>query len=305
MKKRIEPTLVEKAIQAVPGFEQVFNKLGQQVTLRGQSQSTLNNYIRCIANISLHFLRLPEQISDDEINEYLTAMALSPKSPSRSNFKHAVYGLRYYFRLIGHNKRAIGLPSLKKDTKLPIILNRTELRELFKAPTLLKHRIVLTLIYSAGLRGQEVINLKISDIDFERKTIHIRQSKYKKDRIVPLSNLMAIGLKKYIRAENPHVWLFNGKEPDGRYSVRGLAWVMRETIKKTSIKKEVTLHTLRHTYATHLLEEGLNIVTLKELLGHAEITTTMIYLHIAQCPLVKAHSPLDTLYVKKNEQAKV
>ena len=93
----------------------------------------------------------------------------------------------YYFRLMGHNKRAISLPSLKKDAKLPIILNREELRELFKAPALLKHRIVLSLIYSAGLRGQEVINLKIADIDFERKTIHIRQSKYKKDRIVPLS----------------------------------------------------------------------------------------------------------------------
>jgi hypothetical protein len=132
MKKRIEPTLVEKAIEAVSGFELVFKKLSQQVTLRGQSQSTLNNYICCIANISLHFLRLPEQISDDEINEYLTVMALNPKSPSRSNFKQAVYGLRYYFRLIGHNKRAIGLPSLKKNTRL--------LRELFKAPSLLKHR---------------------------------------------------------------------------------------------------------------------------------------------------------------------
>jgi site-specific recombinase XerD len=207
--------------------------------------------------------------------------------------------------LIGQNKRAIDLPSLKGDTRLPTIFNRSELRELFKAPALLKHRIVLTLVYSAGLRGQEVINLKISDIDFERKTLHIRQSKYKKDRILPLSDYMAKGLRKYIKAENPHIWLFNGKEPDGRYSVRGLAWIMRETIKKTSIKKEVTLHTLRHTYATHLLEEGLNIVTLKELLGHAEIATTMIYLHIAQCPLVKAHSPLDTLYVKKNEQAKV
>jgi len=305
MKKRNEPTLVKKAIETVPGFEMVYKKLGQQVILRGQSQSTLDNYIKSISRVSLHFSRLPDQISDDEINEYLCALALDPKAPSRSSFKHAVYGLRYYFRLIGQNKRAIDLPSLKGDTRLPIIFNRAELRELFKAPTLLKHRIVLTLVYSAGLRGQEVINLKISDIDFERKTIHIRQSKYKKDRIVPLSNLMAIGLKKYIRAENPHVWLFNGKEPDGRYSVRGLAWVMRETIKKTSIKKEVTLHTLRHTYATHLLEEGLNIVTLKELLGHAEITTTMIYLHIAQCPLVKAHSPLDTLYVKKNEQAKV
>jgi len=299
MKKRNEPTLLKKAIETVPGFEMVYKKLGQQVTLRGQSQSTLDNYIKSISRISIHFSRLPDQISDDEINEYLCALALDPKSPSRSSFKHAVYGLRYYFRLIGQNKRAIDLPSLKGDTRLPVIFNRAELRGLFKAPKLLKHRIVLTLVYSAGLRGQEVVNLKISDIDFERKTIHIRQSKYKKDRILPLSDYMAKGLRKYIKAENPHIWLFNGKEPDGRYSVRGLAWVMRETIKKTSIKKEVTLHTLRHTYATHLLEEGLNIVTLKDLLGHAEIATTMIYLHIAQCPLVKAHSPLDTLYAKK------
>lgn len=297
--KRNEPTLVAKAIHTVPGFEMIYKKLNQQVTLRGQSQSTLNNYIRRIAIISLHFSRLPEQITDDEINEYLCSLALDPKSPSRSSFKHAVYGLRYYFRLMGHNKRAIALPSLKKETKLPVIFNRSELRKLFKAPPLLKHRIVLTLIYSAGLRGQEVINLKLSDIDFERKTIHIRQSKYKKDRIVPLSNLISRGLKKYIKAENPHIWLFNGKEPDGRYSVRGLSWVMRETLKKTSINKDVNLHSLRHSYATHLLEEGLNIVTLKDLLGHAEITSTMIYLHIAQCPQVKAHSPLDTLYAKK------
>ena len=300
-----EPTLVQKAITAIDGFDVVFKKLNQQVTLRGQSKSTLNNYIRCIAKVSLHFDRMPELISDDEINEYLCALALNPKSPSRSNFKHAVYGLRYYFRLIGQNKRAIALPSLKKDTKLPIILNRTELRELFKAPALLKHRIVLTLIYSAGLRGQEVINLKIPDIDFERKTIHIRQSKYKKDRIVPLSEYMAKGLRKYLVAENPYTWLFNGKEPDGRYSVRGLSWVMREALKKTSIKKDINLHSLRHSYATHLLEDGLNIVTLKELLGHAEITTTMIYLHVAQCPLVKPHSPLDTLYGLHNDKTKI
>jgi site-specific recombinase XerD len=305
MRKRTEPTLVEKAIQSVDGFEKVYKLLQQQVTLRGQSRSTLENYIRRIALISLHFGRLPELLTDDEINEYLTALALSGKSPSRSSFKHAVYGLRYYFRLIGQNKRAIALPSLKQDTRLPTILNRAELKELFKAPTLLKHRIVLTLIYSAGLRGQEVINLKISDVDFERMTIHIRQSKFKKDRIVPLSNYMAKGLRKYLRAENPHIWLFNGKEADGRYSVRGLSWVMRETLKKTGIKKEVNLHSLRHTYATHLLEEGLNIVTLKELLGHAEIATTMVYLHVAQCPLIKPHSPLDTLYSDENEPAGV
>ena len=296
MKKRNEPTLVEKAIVMVPGFEAVYHKLSQQVTLRGQSRSTLNNYIQRIAKICLKFGKLPEHISDDQINEYLCSLALDPKSPSRSTFKHAVYGLRYYFRLMGHNKRAINLPSLKKDTKLPVVLNRGELIELFKAPVLLKHRIVLSLIYSAGLRGQEVINLKIADVDFERKTIHIRQSKYKKDRIVPLADYMMWGLTKYLAAENPHIWMFNGKEPDVRYSVKGLSWVMREALKKTSIKKEVNLHSLRHTYATHLLEEGVNIVTLKELLGHADITTTMIYLHIAQCPLIKPHSPLDTLY---------
>jgi site-specific recombinase XerD len=200
---------------------------------------------------------------------------------------------------MGLNKRATDLPSMKKEVKLPVIFNRSELRQLFNAPTLLKHRIALTLIYSAGLRSQEAINLKISDIDFERRTIHIRQSKFKKDRIVPLSGYMAEGLKKYISAEHPHIWLFNGKEPDGRYSVKGLSWVMRETLKKTDIKKDVSLHSLRHSYATHLLEDGVNIVTIKELLGHAHIVTTMLYLHVAQIHPGAAHSPLDTLYPRK------
>lgn len=296
MRKKIGLTIVEKAIITIKGFEQVFKKLEQQVLLRGQSPSTLNNYIRRIAQISLHFGKLPEEIDEEEINEYLVSLARDPKSPSRSSFKHMVYGLRYYYRLLGMNKQAIALPSLKQETKLPIILNQKELKELFNAPTLLKQRIVLTLIYSAGLRGQEVINLKISDIDFERMTIHIRQSKYKKDRMLPLSPTMAIGLKKYLSAENPHLWLFNGKDASGKYSVKGLSWVMRENLKKTSISKDVSLHSLRHSYATHLLEQGINIVTLKELLGHSDITTTMIYLHVAQCKHIKVHSPLDILY---------
>jgi len=296
MRKKSGFTIVEQASVLVPEFENVVRKLELQVVLRGQSKSTLKNYSQRIAQFVVYFGKLPEQIEPDEINEYLVALARDPRSPSRSSFKHMVYGLRYYYRLLGMNKNSIALPSIKQDTKLPVILNRQELKELFAAPTLLKQRVVLTLIYSAGLRGQEVINLKISDIDLERKTIHIRQSKYKKDRIVPLAESMAVGLKKYLKAENPHIWLFNGKEPDGRYSVKGLSWVMRDNLKKTSITKDVNLHSLRHAYATHLLEQGVNIVTLKELLGHADITTTMIYLHIAQCDLVKAHSPLDRLY---------
>jgi integrase/recombinase XerD len=296
MRKKSEFTTVERAIKTIDGFQKVYNTLQQQTILRGQSQSTLENYIRQIALISLEFSKLPEDLSEDDINGYLTALALSAKSPSRSSFKHAIYGLRYYYRHIGQDKRAINLPSLKKEAKLPVILNREELRQLFKAPKLLKHRIALTLIYSGGLRSQEASNMKISDIDFERKTIHIHQSKYKKDRIVPLSDYMAKGLRTYFKVEKPNVWLFNGKDTDGRYSSKGLDWVMREALKKADIKKEVSLHSLRHSYATHLLEDGVNILMIKKLLGHAKIETTMIYLHVAQCPVKSAHSPLDTLY---------
>ncbi len=293
MRKKSEFTIMERALQTIDGFGPMCQKLKQQTILGGRSQSTLDNYLRRIALVCQEFKRLPEDISEDEINEYLTGLAQMPKSPSRSSVKHAVYGLRYYFRHIGQNKRAIGLPSMKKEAKLPAIFNRSELRQLFKAPTLLKHRIVLTLIYSAGLRSQEAINLKLPAIDFERKTIHIRQSKYKKDRIVPLSDYIAIGLRKYISAEHPHIWLFNGKEPDGRYSVKGLSWILRENLKKTDIRKDVSLHSLQHSYATHLLEDGVNIVTIKELLGHAHINTTMIYLHVAR----QARQPIDALSI--------
>jgi len=299
MRKKSEFTTVERAIQTIDGFEKVYKTLQQQTILRGQSQSTLDNYIRQIALISLEFNKLPEDLSEDDINGYLTTLAMSPKSPSRSSFKHAIYGLRYYYRHIGQTQRAINLPSLKQEAKLPVILNREELRQLFKAPTLLKHRIALALIYSGGLRSQEASNMKISDIDFERKTIHIRQSKYKKDRIVPLSDYMAKGLKRYLAVEKPHIWLLNGRDADGRYSSKGLNWVMRESLKKAGIQKEVSLHTLRHSYATHLLEDGVNILLIRKLLGHAKIETTMIYLHVAQCPIASAHSPLDTLYPQK------
>ena len=106
-------------------------------------------------------------------------------------------------------------------------------------------------------------------------------------------------MKKYLAVEKPHIWLFNGRGSDGCYSSKGLSWVMREALKKAGIIKEVSLHTLRHSYATHLLEDGVNILLIKKLLGHAKIETTMIYLHVAQCPIASAHSPLDTLYLKK------
>ena len=238
MRKKSGLTIVEQAIVLVPEFESVVRRLEQQVVLRGQSKSTLNNYIRRIALFVVHFKQLPEQIDPEEINDYLVALARDPRSPSRSSFKHMVYGLRYYFRLLGMNKNAIALPSLKKDTKLPVILNREELKELFAAPALLKQRVVLALIYSAGLRGQEVINLKISDIDFERKTIHIRQSKYKKTAWCHWQTAWPWGSGNTCR-QKILTSGFNGKEPDGRYSVRAFVGDV-ENLKKTSSQKRST-----------------------------------------------------------------
>lgn len=302
MKTKSKSTTYERAIQEVEGFSSVFNVVRQQTAIGGRTESTFYNYIHRIALVSLHFKRLPEAITDAELTEYLTTLALDASSPSRSGFKHTVYGLRYYFRHIGQEKRAIDLPSLKKASKLPVVLNLRELRELFHTPALLKHRILLMLAYSGGLRAQELCNLKIADIDFERMSIHIRQGKGNKDRIVPLSEYMAKGLHQYISEDKPNIWLFNGKSSKTNYSSRGISSVMREALKKTTITKQASIHTLRHSYATHLLEQGLNIVTIKNLLGHAEIATTMVYLHIAQCPLVQAHSPLDTLYPKTEWQ---
>ena len=151
----------------------------------------------------------------------------------------------------------------------------------------------------------EVRNMGLEDLDFDRKMLHVVQGKCRKDRCVPLSEHLIRGLKKCIAAERSVEWLFNGK-PDGRgggdfdsrYSQRGVQWAVNRIAKDAGIQKEVSVHTLRHTYACHLLEEGMNIITLKELMGHANIETTMEYLHICQLDDRKMFSPLDSLFAR-------
>lgn len=218
------------------------------------------------------------------------------QNPSYSYFKHTVYGLRLAYRLIGREDKAIKLPSIKRIKALPVVLNRLEVKQLIRTPKWKKHRILIALIYSAGLRISEVSNLEQRDIDMERMTIHIRQSKYRKDRIVPLSEYLKRGLIDYYAQVCPIEFVFNGKATGSPLSKRAIQYIFRETLKKTSIQKPANVHTLRHSYATHLLEEGVDILTLRDLLGHEDIVTTMKYLHVAQLENKKPHSPLDTLY---------
>ena len=290
-------TLIEKAKREVPGFKEHYAKFEEQVTIGGYSSSTLFNYSRAVAKISLHFKKSLLDLDPDEVNQFLYLLA-KEKSASSTYFKHTVYGLRFFFRLYDLEDRVIKLPTVRNERRLPVVLSRQELKRLFAAPIYLKQRVLFALIYSAGLRVGEVCRLKISDIDSDRMTLRIIKSKGQTDRYVPLSNYALQGLRKYVKSAKPRAYLFNGKvkgEPLGKSAVQQS---FRVAVKKAGIIKDVSVHSLRHTYATHLLEEGVDIVTIQGLLGHATIDTTMMYLHVAKFERVKAHSPLDTLYPK-------
>lgn len=284
----------------------MYNRLAQKMSISGRSESTLRNYAAHLAQLALHYNELPTALDEDQINDYLHMLQKRHDTPSDSYFKHTVYSLRLLFKLEGNEDMQVELPSIKHEKKLPVVLSKEEMRRMLKQPTLLKHRILLGLLYGCGLRCMEVRNLKISDIDFDRLKVLVRNGKGKKDRYVPLSKHLARGLKTYIESENPKTYLFNGK-PDGqaggdfdsRYSQRGVQWVVKRTAKEAGVIKSVSVHTLRHTYATHLLEDGMDIITLKEMLGHQNIETTLVYLHVSQSGRNKPFSPLDTLYPDK------
>ena len=291
-------TIVEQACHEIHGFKKLYEELQDKILLSGQSKSTLTNYGRKVAQVCLHFGKLPQHISEKEINRYLATVARQSKTPSLSDFKFYVHGLRYCYRLLGMNEKALKLPSIREPHKLPVVLNRQECIAMFKAPELLKHRVLLSLIYSAGLRAGEASRLKLADIDSGRMMIHIRQSKFNKDRYVPLSPLILQGLRKYYYACQPVEYLFNGNSAGSPLSIKGMQWALREAVKRCKLQKGISLHTLRHSYATHLLEEGMDIVSIKELLGHERIQTTMVYLHVAKPNRTNLFSPFDRLYDK-------
>ncbi|WZL88750.1 tyrosine-type recombinase/integrase [Salinimicrobium sp. 3283s] len=279
----------------------MYRKLKRSVELAGKSQSTLTNYSRCLAHLTLHFKCSPLDLDEEQILDYLHVLKSQHKTPSDSFFKHTIYGLRYAYRMCGMQEMQVILPSIERPNKLPVVLSRSEVKQLLKAPKLLKHRLVLAMLYGCGLRCFELRNLQLRDLDFDRKMLHIRQGKGRKDRYVPLSKLQIRGLKKYITAENPSTWCFNGYDRENNptaLSTRGVQWIVREARKHSGIQKEITTHSLRHSYATHLLEMGLDIMSVKDLLGHADIQTTLTYLHVAQLGRQKPFSPLDRLYNK-------
>ncbi len=286
---------LQQACNAVPEFKIISEQFLSKYTISGKSESCTRNYLMQISKMVLHFKCSPLELSIDQMEEYLYEIQLNEK-PSRSSFKHLVYGLRTLFTMFKNQELYLALPSIKGSKALPVVFSQQEIKTLLHTPKLLKHKVLFAVIYDCGLRISEVINLRIEDLDFDRKQIHIRQSKHKKDRYVPMSDLTMKGFYKYFQTVSPETWVFNGKIRGQQLSRTGVRHAFRATINKAGIKKNVCIHTLRHSYATHLLEMGLDIVSVKNQLVHAEIRTIMMYLHIAQSSPNAGFSPLSRIY---------
>lgn len=279
----------------VVGFSEGYQYFLEQVKVKQLSNGLLTNYGRSLAYVALHFNRLPHHVSIDELNAYFYR-STEVEGKSLSYFKHAVFALRFWFRMYSMEDAAIKLPSIKRNNTLPVVMSKAECKELFKAPRWLKHRFLLAFAYGCGLRMNELRLLKISDVDVERKCVHIRLGKGKKDRYVLLPNLLAQKFYQYQSEVKPRVYVFEGQIPGEPMGERSVQYVINEALKKTTIQKAVSMHTLRHSYATHLLEDGVDIHSIQRLLGHSDLRTTMVYLHVAQIKAKPAHSPLDSLY---------
>jgi site-specific recombinase XerD len=299
-------TIIQQACQQVMGFEPFYQKFLRRMNINDRAESTCKNYARMLAVLALHYNTIPTTLTLDQIEEYLYLVRQKSETGSDNNFKFTIASLRFVFRMEGLDEIRLQLPSIRKKRKLPVVLSKQEMTAMMNIPCLLKHRVLIALLYGCGLRCGEVRNVKVTDVDLDRAVLHVRQGKGRKDRYMPMGKTLPVILEKYIRIQKPKSWLFPGQrwgKSDTRfYSVfdpqfgqRSVQWAIKRAAQMAGIIKTVSVHSLRHTYATHLLEDGVNILTIRELMGHADIRTTMIYLHVAQVNNRHTCSPLDTL----------
>jgi integrase/recombinase XerD len=289
-------TFYSKACNNVAGFQEMGEEFIRKLVINDRARSTHENYLRQMSKLALHYKRTPLNIEIGELEEYLYFL-IQKDTDSRSSFKHLVYGLRKLYQLFDKDELQLSLPSINRPNKLPVVLSKQEIKRLLKAPEHIREKVMIGLTYDTGLRMQELSNLLVSDVDLDRAQIHIRQSKNKKDRYVPVSFHAIRGIKKHIALNSPRDYLFESHNRQGMpLSHTRIRTLFKDALAKANIKKNACVHTLRHTYATHQLEGGQNIMVLKDLLGHSNIQTTLIYLHIAQLDTVKKCGCMDILF---------
>ena len=260
------------------------------------SESTIKTYTQSIATF-LRFIkpkRSTEATNDDMVR--FVHQYMLPKKLSQSYQNQAVNAARLFFKTIQGSKlitEQIERP--RPEHKLPNVLSKEDVAAIFQALQNLKHRTMLSLIYACGLRRGELLNLKPENVDAKRHLLIIVNAKGKKDRVIPISDKVIVMLREYYKIYRPRIWLFEGQEPGTQYSETSLQKVLKHALDHAKIKKPVTLHWLRHSYATHLLEAGTDLRYIQELLGHKSSKTTEIYTHVCEQSLLKISSPFDNL----------
>lgn len=237
---------------------------------------------------------IDELDTDDVIrfnNDYILRKGLS------ASFQNQVINAikLFYRKRYNKNMELDNLHRPRSEKRLPNVLSKEEVKAILEAPINIKHRAMLSMIYACGLRRSELLNLTLKDVHSDRKLLLIRQSKGKKDRVVPLSEKIISLLRDYYKLYRPNTWLFEGQKDGDKYSERSIQLVLNQALEKASIKKPVTLHWLRHSYATHLLENGTDLRYIQELLGHSSSKTTEIYTHVSTKNIQQIKSPFDDL----------
>ena len=267
----------------------------QDMELRGFTPKTQEAYVGAVRGLAGFHRRSPDQLSDEEIREFFLHL-INVKNAARSTVTIHLCGIKFFFeRTLGKELPVLDLVRPRKRVKRPVVLSIAEVKKLLD---LVRHplcRMALTVIYSCGLRISEGLNLKVADIDGDRMLVRVENGKGGKDRYVPLPERTRELLRGYYVIYRPKTWLFPAKSGDGPYCVTNLQKAFRAVVRHSSIGKHASVHTLRHSYATHLLESGVHLRTIQEILGHKSPQTTAVYTHLTQKTMESLSATVNTL----------
>lgn len=292
---RFKIQTLSHTIPSEEGIAQI-EKFKQWMRSKRYSESTITTYSEALKSFLFFYREKPiSEITNEDVILYNNEFILEKKISS-SYQNQIVNGIKLFFATVRETKIDIDkIHRPKREKVLPNVLSKAEVKLILNAPSNLKHKTMLSLIYSCGLRRSELLHLKPADIDSRRDIILIRQSKGKKDRIVPLSPKILEMLRTYYITFKPTTWLFEGQIAGEPYSEKTLQSILKQALQKAGICKPATLHWLRHSYATHLLESGTDLRYIQELLGHNSSKTTEIYTHVSTKSLQQIKSPFDDL----------
>ena len=282
-------------------------KMAAEMQLRRFSENTQESYLRSVTGLASHYGISPDTITGDQLKSYVLFL-INKRKLGWSSINVITTGIRFFYtEVLGRKDMSLAIPPRKTPRSLPEIFSRSELIALFGSIVNIKHRTMLMAAYGCGLRVSEVISLKVANIDSSRMMVRICHGKGDKDRYTILSPRLLDELRSYWKAyrPDPKSWLFPNRSTKERLTRSTPQLVFKEAKKKAGIRKNVTFHSLRHSFSSHLLEAGVDIRTIQILLGHSSITTTARYLHVARKNLGSIKSPLDLLYVPDTKKFKI